>query len=216
MAFSTVRDPRDLPSNTSCTLVRSALTGLSLPRAILALAVRQNRVEQRITRPRLALIKLALLSHDSDREEDYMVNLDTDNSDPAYLLGRLLAVLEKTEREAIRGINTTITDRFYGTASSAPQTVFPTLLKGSRTYLNRLRSYKPAAYFSNEGSQMDIMTKLHPKKGFPKSLNLEEQGIFALGYYHQKTYDHGRFWEAIARTSGAMNQEQDPTTTSEL
>ena len=85
-------------------------------------AVRRNRAEQNVTRQRAALIKLVLLSHRSDAEEDYMVNLDLENPNPAYRCGRLLAVLAEIQRNAIG--KAAIVDRFYGTASSAPVAVF--------------------------------------------------------------------------------------------
>ena len=102
LAFATVREPRDLPRTTPRTLVRAAFAGTPLPMDLMAQAVRRNRAEQRITRPRAALIKLVMLSHEGEREEEYMVELDSNNPDPAYLCGRLMAVFEEAQREAIR------------------------------------------------------------------------------------------------------------------
>lgn len=205
LAFATVREPRDLPPATPRSLVRAAFTGTPVPMDILAQAVRRNRAERGITRPRAALIKLALLSQTSGLEEDHMVQLDSENVEPAYLCGRLLAVLEEAQRAAIRGINTTVVDRFYGTASSAPLSVFPTLVKGARPHLSKLKRDNPGAHFAIEGRMEEILTKVDATRGFPKGLNLREQGIFALGYYHQRAHDRQQMREAIDRRSSSEN-----------
>ena len=206
LAFATVREPRDLPRTTTRTLVHAAFTGTPVPMDIMAQAVRRNRAEQRITRPRAALIKLALASQTGDQEEDFMVELDPNNAEPAYLCGRLMAVFEEAQREAIRGINATVVDRFYGTASSAPLSVFPTLLKGTRSHLSKLKRDKPGAHFAIEERMEDILSKLDARNGFPKSLNLQQQGIFALGYYHQRAHDHEQMREAVERRQEVQNR----------
>ena len=203
LAFATVRDPRDLPVTTTRSLTHAVFTGNPLPMDIMARAIRRNRAEQGVTRSRAALIKLVLLEHPGDHEEDYMVQLDSNNTDPAYLCGRLLAVLEEAQREAIRGLNTSLVDRFYGTASSAPLSVFPTLVRGSRAHLSKLRRDNPGAHFAIDSRMEDILTKVTAEKGFPKSLNLKEQGIFALGYYHQRAHDREQMREAVARRRNA-------------
>jgi len=206
LAFATVREPRDLPRTTTRSLVRAAFTGTPLPMEVMAQAVRRNRAEQRVTRPRAALIKLALVSQTGEHEEDHMVELDPNNAEPAYLCGRLMAVFEEAQREAIRGINATVTDRFYGTASSAPLSVFPTLLKGTRSHLSKLKRDKPGAHFAIEERMEDILSRLDARNGFPKSLNLQQQGIFALGYYHQRAHDHAQMREAVERRQDALNR----------
>ena len=75
-----------------------------------------------------------------------MEHLDSSNDDPAYLCGRLFALLEAVQRAAIPGTNTTITDRFFGTASSAPASVFGRLLRGAQAHLNKLRKEKRGTY----------------------------------------------------------------------
>ena len=184
--MATVREPRDLPRTTPRILVQAAFSGAPLPMDIVAQALRRNAAERKVTRPRAALIRLALLSQNSRQEENYMVQLDPNNVEPAYLCGRLLAVFEEAQREAIRGINATVVDRFYGTASSSPLSVFPTMLRGTLSHLAKLKRDKPGAHFAIEARVQDILSNLKARDGFPKSLNLHQQGIFALGYYHQR------------------------------
>ena len=149
-----------------------------MPWDILSQAVRRNRAEQGVTRPRAALIKLALLSQSNDHQEDYMFQLDSGNTDQAYLFGRLLAILERAQRAAIRNLNTTIVDRFYGTASTAPQSVFSRLIRGSRAHLSTLERDNRGAHNAIQTQLEEVMSGI---KGFPKTLNLEQQGHVCAG-----------------------------------
>lgn len=186
LAFATVREPRDLPVTTLRALFHAALTGNAVPWDILYQAVRRNRAEQTVTRPRAALIKLALLSHQADHEEDYMVQLDTDNDNPAYLCGRLLAVLEEIQRAAMPHVNATIVDRFYGTASTSPQMVFSRLVRGAQPHLAKLQRDNRAAHVALQRRLEDVLSRINAETNFPKTMNLEQQGLFSLGYYHQR------------------------------
>lgn len=75
--------------------------------------------------------------------EGELVRLDPANRDQAYLCGRLLAVLEATQRAALGDVNATIVDRYFGTASSAPASVFGRLLRGAQPHLGKLRRDRP-------------------------------------------------------------------------
>ena len=117
-----------------------------------------------------------------------MVELDQDNTEPAYLCGRLLAELEAVQRAALPGISSSLVDRYYGTASSAPASVFGQLMRGAQHHLSKLRKdkRKRGAYEALERRLEDIQSGL---SDFPPILNLKEQGLFALGYYHQRAAD---------------------------
>jgi CRISPR-associated protein Csd1 len=187
LAASTVRDTnKELSPNVPKTLLHMALKGGSLPLWLLFQAVKRNRAEQRVTRNRAALIKMVLQSQSPTVQEDAMVELDPINRNPAYLCGRLLAVLEAVQRAAIPGANTTITDRFFGSASSAPASVFGPLLRGAWAHLSKLRRERPGTYEALKRKLEDIQVGL---SAFPKTLNLDEQGFFSLGYYHQCAAD---------------------------
>ena len=114
-----------------------------------------------------------------------MTELELTNRDPAYLCGRLLAELEEIQRQAIGG-KSTIIDSYYGTASSAPATVFGTLLSGAQTHLSKLRKNRPGAYYALNERVEGILAHL-PE--FPKVLPLKQQALFSLGYYHQRAHD---------------------------
>lgn len=106
--------------------------------------------------------------------------LDLSNANPAYRLGRLFAALEKIQEEASPGLNATIRDRYYGAASSTPVTVFTTLL--------RLKNHHVGKLSAGRATQMEklIGEILGEVADFPRQLPLQDQGRFALGYYHQR------------------------------
>lgn len=201
LAASTVRDAKDLPPTTLRSLVRGALTGAPLPRGLLFQAVRRNRAEQTVTRPRAALIKLVLSS--LEPKESLMPFLDDQSPSPAYHCGRLLAVLEEAQRLAIPGAASGIVDRFFGTASSAPASVFGRLLRGAQPHLAKLERDRPGAYHALQRRMEEILAHL---TAFPKTLSLQDQGLFALGYYHQRALDRAAARDAAeARRDDRVN-----------
>ena len=108
------------------------------------------------------------------------MSLDRERSDIGYVLGRLFAVLEKAQGEANPGLNATIGDRYFGAASSTPVAVFGTLLRLSKHHLGKLAIGRRT---SLEKLQQEIVAKIN---AFPSHLNINQQGLFAIGYYHQK------------------------------
>lgn len=106
------------------------------------------------------------------------MGLDVNRKDAAYRLGRLFAALEKTQGDALGTRNATIRDRFYSAASATPGAVFPRLL---RTYQHHLAKMEKGKV----GREILVREILEPLTDFPSHLNLSDQGLFALGYYHQ-------------------------------
>lgn len=183
--------PNDqMVANVPRALVRCALYGGMLPDWILAQAVSRARAEkedrsrgrEKVSRSRAALIKAVLLSQMNDYKEDYMEKLDMASASQGYLCGRLLAELEAAQKAAINP-KATIVDRYYGAASSAPATVFGNLMRGSRAHMSTLNRDKHGAFVKIDKNIQEILSGLQE---FPKTLNLKEQAMFALGYYHQK------------------------------
>lgn len=175
----------NIPPKLAGDTLRAILEGLPYPRTLLATAVQRIRAEREITYPRAALIKGCLNRFarysNPDPKEELTVSLDPDNLNPGYRLGRLFAVLEKIQEEANPGINATIRDRYYGSASSTPVAVFPTLIKLSKHHLSKLDNRGREVNF--ERLLGEIIAGLDD---FPSHLSLEDQGRFAIGYYHQR------------------------------
>ncbi|GAB4345219.1 MAG: type I-C CRISPR-associated protein Cas8c/Csd1 [Candidatus Abyssubacteria bacterium] len=204
LAASLYRDAnKDMVANVPQTLLRTALYGTPLPDWLLYQAVRRNRDEQNITWRRMALIKMVLLSQQDniERKSAKMEQLDSANREPAYLCGRLLAELEAIQRAAIPKAKTTIIDRYFGTASSAPATVFGHLLSKSQAHLSKLRKEREGTYYGLQSKLEEIMKDLST---FPATLNLKEQAIFSLGYYHQRAEDR-----AAAASRKQANETQN-------
>ena len=115
-------------------------------------------------------------------------NLKGDNL-KAYLCGQLFAVLESLQRAAIgSSVNSSLADRYYGAASSTPNVALSPLLKLRQAHLSKLRKKQPGTCTAIENRLMDIFNDL-PQEELPKSLNLTQQGLFGLGYYHQRAED---------------------------
>jgi len=174
----------NIPPNLAGDLMKAILTGRPYPQTLLAAAVRRCRAEREITYPRAALIKAILAREARLRnytEKEVEMSLDKENANVGYRLGRLFATLEKIQEEASPGINATIRDRFYGSASGTPVTAFPHLMKLKNHHLAKLENRGRAVNLEKLISE--IMGKIDD---FPTHLSLQDQGRFAVGYYHQR------------------------------
>ena len=112
------------------------------------------------------------------------MSLDKESTNRAYLLGRMFAVLERIQYQALGDINASIADRYYGSASAVPFSVFPRLLVGARHHLSRLRKDKPGLAVNLDKDLGEIIAAL--PEHYPRHFNIDEQGRFSIGYYQQK------------------------------
>ncbi|MGQ9648079.1 MAG: type I-C CRISPR-associated protein Cas8c/Csd1 [Thermodesulfobacteriota bacterium] len=191
----------DVAPNLAGDFMKAVLTGRPYPRTLLSAVITRTKAEQskkdprtgksiqNVSYPRASLIKAILCREarhrNSNGKEEVGMSLDISNTNPGYLLGRLFAVLEKVQIESAGGegnINSTIRDRFYGSASSTPVVAFPSLMKLKNHHLAKLESFK-GFYEKLIG---EIVDKLSADKSFPSHLSLDDQGRFAVGYYHQR------------------------------
>lgn len=175
----------NIPPNLGGELMQAILSGQPYPASLLQSAVRRIRAEREVTYPRSAILK-AYLNRQSRtaqtaKEKELTVALDLNNQNPGYRLGRLFAVLEKAQEEASPGLNATIRDRFYGSASATPVTVFPTLMKLKNHHIAKIDN--PGRKVNLERLIGQIMEEVND---FPAHLSLADQGRFAVGYYHQR------------------------------
>ncbi len=165
-------------------VIRAILEGRPYPISLLAAAVARSRAEQDVTPDRAALIKATinrLRRSTGVPREELSVALDPANPDPAYRLGRLFAALERAQEMASPGLNATIRDRFYGAASSTPITVFPRLLSLKNHHVAKVESTGLRIWIERlVGEIIDGIPEI------PAHLSLEQQGAFAIGYYHQR------------------------------
>jgi len=197
---------RDMTPNVPAALIRSALLARALPSWLLQKAVLRNRTEQGVSYPRMVLCKMLLNpGHELREEEDAMTSLDFDNSEPAYVCGRLLAELERIQQLAVNP-KATIIDRYFGAASAAPGSVFGALLRGAQSHLAKLRKEKPGAHIAIQHSIEEILGKL--PGSFPSTLSLSDQAVFSLGYYHQRAADRQAAKRGSARDAGNESEDE--------
>ena len=181
----------NLPPNLVADTTKAILNGGILPITLLQMAIRRNRAEQSVTYARASLIKAYLnrkirfnCSKNTTKNKEITVSYDPNRQDIGYVLGALFATLEKVQEDSSESkMNATIKDRYYGSASSTPLTVFATLIKLSQHHLSKISKIKPnrAVYFNRELGE--IMNKIDK---FPSHLNMEQQGLFAIGYYQKR------------------------------
>lgn len=169
-------------------LMRAILTGGPYPRSLLAAIVMRMRQDHDINGLRAAICK-ACLARDYRlglSKEDVPVSLNPHETNVAYRLGRLFAVYERVQTAALGNVNATIRDRYFGAASATPASIFPLLERTSGHHLASLRKNEKvglARWFEREID--DILAGVDT--ALPRSLRLEEQGRFAIGYHHQRS-----------------------------
>lgn len=144
---------------------------------------KKGRSVLNVTYERAALLKAVLTRNNrfhNFREQEIIVSLDIENSNIGYRLGRLFATLEHIQKLASPNLNATIRDRFYGAASTTPVLVFSYLFRLKNNHLKKLATGQ-AIWLENLIAQ--IMEEVNE---FPSNLSLDNQGRFAIGYYHQR------------------------------
>lgn len=204
LACTTVRDAKDLPTETSIRLFSAALEGASLPLSWLklilhrfkcALVKREDKKINPYNPSRFALIKLILIRN--HKGDTFMPDVKlSETLDKPYNLGRLMAVLQYIQEKAhsfqLEGAG--VIDKYYASASANPATTFPYLIRLSQHHIRKIRQTEKGSANALESKKSEILSLVQsdapgqPPK-FPRTLNLEEQGRFALGFYQQKAYD---------------------------
>lgn len=173
----TARESKEIPPLLGGSLMRSILQGLPYPDSIAMAILRRFRADRRVNYIRCAFLKAWLTRKSSTSQLQPM--LDESNTQTGYVLGRLFAVLCKTQDDALPNLNRTVRDSFYASASAAPRSVFPRILK---TYNHHLAKLEGGRRVNREKLMQEVMSHITT---FPAHLSLEHQGLFALGFYHQ-------------------------------
>jgi len=194
-------------------LIRCMFSGTHPPEALLTRAVRcfripdppadndQQRERQMLRRMALASAMKLFLTYKKGEEVQAMEELHTDHDvssgykqQSPYLCGCLLAILEAIQARPGNKVNTTLVDRFYGAASTAPATVFANLINmATKAHLPKLRRENMETFTLRDGKKVNInnlltecCSAINNAGGFPPPLSPEQQAQFALGFYHQR------------------------------
>ena len=165
--------------------LRAILTNTLYPATLLNGVTLRIRADREMNRTRAAILKAYYLKNRNPfvPEEVLTVSLNQDSNHEAYVLGRLFSVLEAIQSDANPGINATIRDKYFSSASATPGVVFPTLVNLAQKHLRKLDEGKKIFY---DKQLMELMSKLG--ETYPNRMNLPQQGAFQLGYYHQTQY----------------------------
>ncbi len=164
-------------------VARAVLSGGPYPQTLLRAMLDRLRADGEVRHERVAAIKACLVRSLRMQAQSWEVPvaLDTERTEAAYVTGRLFALLEKIQKDSADGdLNATIKDRYFGAASATPSFVFPRLIRLSQHHLAKMETGRKIYYEKQVG---EVMNKL---SGFAHHLRLEDQGLFAVGYYHQQ------------------------------
>lgn len=167
-------------------IVQSIFQGTPYPYTLFSACIRRIRAESGdkektpIRVGRIAILK-AYLNRTNDNNKKIDTMLDKTNTNPGYLCGRLFAVLDRTQEDA-NGISS-IRERYMNAASATPSSVFATILNLSAHHLEKLSNEGRKVFY--EKLKQEIIDKI-PADGFPAHLDLQDQGRFFIGYYHQR------------------------------
>jgi len=169
-----LRKSENVPPLLAGALARAILTGSAYPRSLFTAILGRIRADRGVNYLRAAILKACLVRN---HQMEVPMSLDIERREPAYRLGRLFALLEKAQKDATNP-TATIRDRYFGAASATPAAVFPQLLRLGQHHISK------AEY----GGYTDrlIAEVVDGIDDLPRHLSLEEQGLFTLGYYHQR------------------------------
>ena len=185
-------------------VTRAVLSGTPYPRTLLSAAlIRLRAGDDPSTGWHAAAIRAVLAR--LNPKEPPPVSLDREEPNAAYQLGRMFAMAEIAQRMALGTVNATIRDRYFGAASATPASVFPLLLRGMQNHLSKLRKDGKGGFIEREMEQIMGQFTGH----WPRSLRLEEQGRFVIGYYHQRQARLAG--KAIAQIAEEESPEGDAT-----
>jgi CRISPR-associated protein Csd1 len=195
LLYCLVRESLDeLPSKIPTQVVFAALLGWGLPRSVLEAAIRRQKIEsaESPSIPRMAMIKAYLLRNklSSERKENQEMNerINLECRDPAYLCGRLFAVFARLQFYAVENVSAGVVERFFAGAIVSPAAVMGRLFRGSSFHLGKVGG----GLAENFRKDLEAVAAALGNE-FPRTLSLEGQGRFALGYYHQRA-EYRRLW----------------------
>ena len=181
-----VRDLKDLPAPTAATLWQAAVQCLPIPQPLMAQALARfrtdlvNKDQPPFNHARVALIKTYFIRLKPGGDNTMTAYLNPEHPEPAYHCGRLLAVLANLQRAALGDVGAGVVQRYYAAVSQTPGLIIGRLASNARNHLGKLEG---GLAFWYESKIADVMSQLGDR--VPRILDLEGQGLFALGYYQQ-------------------------------
>jgi CRISPR-associated protein Csd1 len=187
LLLETVREAKDIPPQLAGEVARTVLGGFPYPQALFNAIVRRIRIDSQMNHRRAAILKAFLIRN---RKEEVPVALNKEHPDEAYQLGRLFAVLEFAQMNALPTVNRTVKDAFFSSAAATPASVFPRLIRLHHHHLEKLPT-NPEAAGREKKRTKGFFERLDQEicstiSKFPHHLSLERQGLFYIAYFHQR------------------------------
>ena len=209
-AIYTATDSTKWPRQVVQELLESIIKGLpyapALQMACLERIHHDHTSKYPVTELRAALLKAYInRKHRKNPQiKQLTMALDKSNSNPAYLAGRLFALLERIQEKAIPGVKANITDHYFRTASATPGIIFGRLLQLSAFHLSKIKKELGGLGFYFDRQIQEVLELLPGgQASFDKFFTPDQQSIFAVGYYHQKAYRDQK------AESAAIEEEQE-------
>lgn len=181
-----VRELKDIPAPTTATLWKVAVQHLPIPQPLMAQALARFRIDivdkdqPSFNHARMGLIKAYFVRLNPGGNTTMIAYLNPEHPEPAYHCGRLLAILSNLQRAALGDVGAGVVQRYYAAASQTPGLIIGRLTSNARNHLGKLEGGLAHWY---ENQIADVMGRLGD--GAPRILDLNGQGLFALGYYQQ-------------------------------
>jgi len=212
-------------------LARAIFTGQLYPQSLLSQVLMRMRLDGVVSFTRVSLCKAVInreIRLNQKTTQEIPMSLDIEEKNAAYRMGRLFAVIEEMQKKALgEEIKATIRDRYWGAASATPALVFPMLERNMMNHLSKIRKTESYAYGKDKtitgqklASSLDWQIgqiKEGMETSYPKNLNLQDQGRFAIGYYHQrftrkiKTKTGEDIDNPVAEADAASEQTTEPS-----
>lgn len=185
---SSEKKDNDPQSLLAAAVIKAVFNNTKYPSTLFSSIIRRLKIDHKITPPRAGIIKAYLLKNSTNCNLKEALTLELNNNCTLvpYLLGRAFAVCEAIQRASFGDASsdrTTIKDRYFDSACATPALVFPQILKLKNCHIKQLKREHMGSAVYYEKTLAEILSSVNCV--FPKSLNMEEQGIFILGYYHQ-------------------------------
>lgn len=206
-------DRKGIPPPLIAQMLLAAIKGLPYPVSILNRALERERAEagkhdwldENRRDARAALIKAYLnrkkrFHNATSNYQEVKKQMDVENRSQGYVLGQMMALLERVQQAALGNIGATVVDRYFASASASPRAVFPRLMKNARYHISKAKDGETAGLAINLDRLLDELSSrigaakaqgynvLEYAKSFPAYLPLEEQGLFVLGYHHMRKW----------------------------
>ena len=190
---SIVRDPKEVQKGLlqvdQIRILRSVLNDEEISLSLLAKALRFHTLSviknEGFYEIRLAIMKAYHIRKNKKEGEVNSMNvikpeINENHPNPAYQCGRLMAVLANLQKSALGDVGAGVVQRYYASASSTPALVLGRLTRTSQYHLSKLDPGLAHWYEELIGRIWSLLSD-----GIPTTLTLEEQSLFALGYYQQ-------------------------------